>query len=130
MNTKRTLSGEMAGCESPNWKPLQELAKQLLADFMWMGWLELEDGRRVEAYKHYYTRRYVHIDTEGNGFLYDRWGRYRPVLALSLLGAALAPDGEQGIEDPITGPWLECYDEHRAERAEPPTTGSALTGDG
>jgi len=125
MEKKPTHAGEVCDSEEPNWTPLQELTNQARADFVWMYAVELDDGRRLEVYKHYWTRCYIHVDQDGNGFYYDRWGRYRRVHALWLLGAAPAPEGEAVVAPPYCGPWREDYDKYRAERAEPPTVADA-----
>ena len=43
---------------------------------MWMFEVELEDGRRVHAYKHWWTRRYLHLSLDGCAFAYIRPGCY------------------------------------------------------
>jgi hypothetical protein len=32
--------------------------------------IELDDGTRLQAYKHYWTRRYLYLDGEGEAWLY------------------------------------------------------------
>lgn len=42
--------------ETPDWEPLLRLAPKLVDDFMWMFEGHLDDGDRVQAYKHIETR--------------------------------------------------------------------------
>lgn len=62
--------------QSPNWTPLERLAKAIQhldpADFMWMGSAELR-GQTVQQYKHCDTRRYLNLDDGGHA--YDGNGR-------------------------------------------------------
>jgi hypothetical protein len=82
----KTFAGEIADVENPEWEPLLGL---LATDFMWMGAIDLEDGRRIHAYKHWWTRRYVHLDRDGVAFGYTGDGRYREVEPFWLLRQAL-----------------------------------------
>jgi hypothetical protein len=66
----------MLGSPKPNWQPLLNL---LAGDFMWMFDVELEDGRCVHAYKHYWTRRYIHLADDGSAFVYVDPRRYEEV---------------------------------------------------
>jgi hypothetical protein len=68
------LQGEIAVHWEPEWQPLLDLGPDVIDDFMWMGCVDLEDGRRLQAYKHYWTRRYVHLDADGNAFVYTPHG--------------------------------------------------------
>lgn len=54
------------------------LAPEHLGDFMWMHEIELEDGTRLHAYKHYETRRYLHLDHGGRAFVFA-WDENRGV---------------------------------------------------
>jgi hypothetical protein len=87
--------------ESPVWEPLAVLAPEHIGDFMWMHEVELEDGNRVHAYKHYETRRYLHLDHGGRAFVFvwnenreaEEDSRYEEVDPRWLLELALAqPD--------------------------------------
>jgi hypothetical protein len=74
---KGDLRGESVRLDEPVWQPLLNL---VAGPFMWMFAVDLEDGRRVHAYKHYYTRRYIHLSEEGDeAFVYTAAGRYRQV---------------------------------------------------
>jgi hypothetical protein len=89
MGTKKALKGESLRDDTPDWQPLLNL---LAGDFMWMFAVELEDGRRVNAYKHYWTRRYLHLDADSVAFVYTRDGRYLEVEADWLLDKVLEPE--------------------------------------
>lgn len=73
--------------ERPDWGPLAMLAPDHIGDFMWMFEVELESGTRLHAYKHWETRRYLHLDHGGRAFVYiwndeltaDDDGRYEEV---------------------------------------------------
>lgn len=41
--------------------------------------VELTDGTRLQAYKHYWTRDYLHLDNEGRAFIYAGKDRYEEV---------------------------------------------------
>jgi hypothetical protein len=47
--------------------------------FIWMFEIELEDGTRLDAYKHGRTRNYLHLDNRGRAFIYRKDGRYEEV---------------------------------------------------
>ena len=67
--------GEIRG-KCPDWAPL---ADALLGWFMWMYEVDLADGRRVHAYKHQITRRYVFLTADGDAFEYREDDRYREI---------------------------------------------------
>ncbi len=70
----RPIRGEMLDRREPNWEPLLRLARVYTEEFMWMFAVELEDGTELQAYKHDWTRRYIHLDDEGRAF-YFIWKR-------------------------------------------------------
>jgi hypothetical protein len=74
--------------ERPVWEPLIELLGLELVDdgFMWMGGLELADGLEVHMYKHYSTRRYVHLGVDGRVFAFRAPDLYEEIT----VGQALA----------------------------------------
>lgn len=54
---------------SPNWGPLEAaLPPAQMDDWMWMGEVEHE-GRVIQRYKNYWTRKYVNIDQDGKAWL-------------------------------------------------------------
>jgi hypothetical protein len=63
----------------PEWEPLLNFAPDHVIDFMWMFAVELTDGTRLQAYKHYWTRNYLHLDNEGRTFIYAGNDRYEEV---------------------------------------------------
>jgi hypothetical protein len=75
---KKARSGEYVNHEKPVWEPLLGLARIYADEFMWMGEIELEHGLRLQSYKHFWTRRYLHLDPDGNPWVYRDDGRYEP----------------------------------------------------
>ena len=71
--------GDLRHCEKPEWRPLLEaVGERLTEGFMWMFWVELEDGSRLHAYKHYFTRAYLFLTEDGRAFQWAPCGRYAP----------------------------------------------------
>ncbi len=100
---RRTLAGRETHSDEPRWQPLIDL---LMTDWMWMFWVELEDGRRLDAYKHYWTRCYVHLDGDGHAFVFTDDGRYREIEPLWLLDKVF--EGLPELRGPDrSGPWLD-----------------------
>src|SRR4051794_32773649 len=92
MPTTRTLAGRLKQFERPDWDPLIELVGLVpVRSFMWMNEIELEDGTSVHAYKHIWTRHYVHAAGDGRVFEYRRPGRYREVDAGRRSGSRSSP---------------------------------------
>jgi hypothetical protein len=75
---KKPRSGEYVNFDQPVWEPLLGLARIYVDEFMWMGEIELETGLRLQSYKHYWTRRYLHLDPEGKPWIYREDRRYEP----------------------------------------------------
>src|SRR3954454_12624911 len=86
MPAKKALKGRALSSPEPNWQPLLNL---LAGDFMWMFDVELEDGRCVHAYKHYWTRQYIHLADDDTAFVYVDPHRYEEVDAEWLLEKVL-----------------------------------------
>lgn len=78
------------GETTPDWGPLLRLAPALVDEFMWMFEVWLDDGERVQAYKHIETRGYLHLGGRGAAFVYQGDGRYRQVGACWLLERVIA----------------------------------------
>jgi hypothetical protein len=120
---KRILrGGEMQGGQ-PNWEPMLELAPEEIDDFMWMFEVELEDGAMVQAYKHWWTRGYVHLDFGGRAFVFTEDNRYEEVSAEDLLQAVLRGRESRGKivrqngwvnDDKIS--WARSATRHRISR--------------
>jgi hypothetical protein len=75
-----TVEGNFVNHQQPVWEPLLGLARIYVDEFMWMGEIELDNGASLHAYKHYWTRRYLHLDTEGNAWFYREDGRYEQLV--------------------------------------------------
>lgn len=73
---KRPREGETTDRREPVWEPLLGLARVYIDEFMWMFEVELDNGKRLQAYKHYWTRRYLHLDENGEAWFYRDDGRY------------------------------------------------------
>jgi hypothetical protein len=82
---KRRLRGSTPSGLRPDWRPLLELAPDEVPDFMWMFRDHLEDGAVVEAYKHYWTRQYLHLDADGQAYVFSGGGSYEEVDPEALL---------------------------------------------
>jgi hypothetical protein len=100
MHAMRAIQGRMTrNYERPDWGPLVELALEHVEDFMWMYEVELENGVVLHAYKHWETRRYLHLDPAGRAYVYiwdenlaaDDDGRYEEVDSEWLLRLVLEP---------------------------------------
>jgi hypothetical protein len=82
MECERLIQGDFADQREPEWQPLLDLladveAPEAIDDFMWMFAVDLEDGRRLHAYKHFWTRRYIHLDGDGNSWAYTDEGYHQ-----------------------------------------------------
>lgn len=63
----------------PVWEPLLEvLGERLTEGFMWMHEDQLEDGSSLHAYKHAFTRCYLHLTEDRRAFEWAPCGRYVP----------------------------------------------------
>ena len=90
MGGRRARKGEVVNYEEPEWGPLLELVGERLVDtFMWMHEVELTNGVRVHAYKHIWTRDYLHLDAEGGAYDHVGQSSYRPLAPATALEAAL-----------------------------------------
>lgn len=79
MAKPRPQRGKVLPIDAPEWEPLLNLAPDHVADFMWMGTIQLTDGTRIQAYKHYWTRDYLHLSEDGRAFVYVPKTRYEEV---------------------------------------------------
>jgi hypothetical protein len=72
MATDPDAVGEARQGETPDWAPLEAVlgSDELCAHFMWMFDVELTDGTILNAYKHRWTRRYLHLAPDGRAFWY------------------------------------------------------------
>jgi len=89
------MRGRALPVEVPEWEPLLNFAPDHVGDFMWMGTIQLTDGTRVQAYKHYWTRDYLHLSEDGRTFVFVPKTRYEevnpPWLLMRVLGSELDP---------------------------------------
>jgi len=71
MEIARSIRGRMARGATPDWTSLEKLlGDELCSHFMWMCEVDLEDGTRIDAYKHRWTRRYLHLSKDGRTYAY------------------------------------------------------------
>jgi hypothetical protein len=92
MGRARTFRGTATQGDRPEWGPLLDVVgEEVIADFMWMFEVRLTDGTALQAYKHIETRRYVHLDPDGEAFVYEPPDRYRIVPLADVLAAVFAP---------------------------------------
>jgi hypothetical protein len=66
-NNRTLRGGEPRGLR-PDWRPLLDFAPDEIPEFMWMYRVELDDGSVIEAYKHSWTRQYLHLDERGRAY--------------------------------------------------------------
>ncbi len=85
----------MLRVDEPEWEPLLNFAPDHISDFMWMYAVELTNGTRLQAYKHYWTRDYLHLDDEGRAFIYADKERYEEVNPPWLLRLVLREELER-----------------------------------
>jgi hypothetical protein len=80
MRSARSVAGTMGQGKAPDWGPLENLLDtELCGQFMWMFAVDLQDGTRLNAYKHIWTRCYFHLADDGRAFNYVGEDRYRGV---------------------------------------------------
>jgi hypothetical protein len=131
MHPLRPKRGRVVNHEAPIWEPLIALAPDGLGDFMWMHEVELEDGTRLHAYKHYETRRYLHLDHGDRAFVFvwdedrleDEDALYEEVDPQWLLELVLAGPDERAIllRQNVTAEfkrlrWARSATKHRVSR--------------
>lgn len=99
MPSSKPIRGKILRVHAPEWEPLRNLAPDHADDFMWMHEVQLEDGTRLHAYRHYETRRYLHLDHSGSAFAFvggeDGDPRYEEVDSQRLLDLALGRPDER-----------------------------------
>lgn len=75
-----TVRGVVVQFDQPSWRPLEvALGKDMAGWFMWLHEVRLEDGTRVDAYKHKTTRRCLHLAADGQALAYGADDTYRAV---------------------------------------------------
>jgi hypothetical protein len=110
MAKKTVFKGESFSLTEPEWQPLLNL---LAGRFMCMFGVRLEDGRTVYAYKHSWTRGYIHLADDGTAFVYVDRDRYREVEAEWLLEKVL-----ENYDWRVAAELLDEYREREASGAE------------
>jgi len=102
---RRAIRGRILKVGAPEWEPLLNLAPDLVVDFMWMGTVQLTDGTRIQAYKHYWTRDYLHLADDGRAFVFVPKTRYEeanpPWLLLRVLRKELDPEGIYSVRQNV-----------------------------
>lgn len=89
--------GRLLPIDAPEWEPLLNLAPDHVVDFMWMGTVQLTDGTRLQAYKHYWTRDYLHLSEDGRAFVFVPKTRYQEVNPPWLLMRVLRTGPDPGL---------------------------------
>lgn len=89
MPPSKPIRGKVLRVDAPEWEPLLNLAPDHVVDFMWMGTVQLIDGTRLQMYKHYWTRGYLHLSEDGRAFVFVPKTRYEEVNPPWLLMRAL-----------------------------------------
>jgi len=89
MSPPKPIRGKILRVDAPEWEPLLSLAPDHVVDFMWMGSIQLADGTRLQAYKHSWTRDYLHLSDDGRAFVFVPKTRYEEVNPPWLLMRAL-----------------------------------------
>jgi hypothetical protein len=77
--SRKAIRGRILKVDAPEWEPLLHLAPDHVDDFMWMGTVQLTDGTRLQMYKHYWTRSYLHLSHDGRAFVFVPKTRYEEV---------------------------------------------------
>lgn len=71
MEIESIVPGRWVAQEDPDWTGLEALLPlELCGPFMWMGGVVLADGTVLGEYKHFDTRRYLHLDESGATYGY------------------------------------------------------------
>jgi hypothetical protein len=89
MTHTKTIRGRSVQGETPNWEPLLDLTPDHIGDFMWMFEVKLADGTPLHAYKHYWTRRYIHLTCDGRAFVWCGDERYEEADPCKILDLVL-----------------------------------------
>ena len=79
MPSPKPIRGKTLRVDAPEWEPLLNLAPDHVGDFMWMGTVQLVDGTRLQMYKHYWTRGYLHLSEDERAFVFVPKTRYEEV---------------------------------------------------
>lgn len=120
---KRLPGSELSGLR-PDWRPLIALAPDEVPDFMWMFRDFLANGTVVEAYKHTWTRHYLHLDSSGGAYEFVGGTSYEQVDPVALLAKAVRNSGSRASivrqnawVDGKSVAWARSATRHRVPRA-------------
>lgn len=120
---KRQHGKEPSGLR-PDWRPLLNFAPDEVPDFMWMFRDFLEGDIVVEAYKHSWTRQYLHLDSNGRAYVFVGEG-YEEVDPYELLRQVLRDEDSRASivrqNDWVDGKrisWARSATRHRVPRAQ------------
>ena len=94
---QKPIRGKWLRVDTPEWEPLLNLAPDHVVDFMWMGTVQLVDGTRLQAYKHCWTRRSLHLSEDGRAFVFVPKTRYEEVNPPWLLMRVLETELDPGL---------------------------------
>ncbi len=102
---QKAIRGKWLRVDAPEWEPLLNLAPDHVVDFMWMGTVRLVDGTRLQVYKHYWTRRYLHLAEDGRAFVFVPKTRYEevnpPWLLMRVLRKELDPEFRYSVRQNV-----------------------------
>ena len=108
MPSPKPIRGKLLRVDAPEWEPLLNLAPDHIADFMWMGTVQLTDGTRLQLYKHCWTRDYLHLSEDGRAFVFVPKTRYEevnpPWLLMRVLRQHIDPDLRYSVRQNV---WSE-----------------------
>jgi len=105
MPSPKPIRGKVLRVDAPEWEPLLNLAPDHVVDFMWMGTVQLVDGTRLQMYKHYWTRHYLHLSDDGRAFVFVPNTRYEevnpPWLLMRVLRKELDPEQRYSVRQNV-----------------------------
>jgi hypothetical protein len=131
VSSRKLKRGRTLRVGVPEWEPLRNLAPDHFDDFKWMHEVELEDGTRLQAYEHFHTGRYLHLDRSGRAFVFaaeedlrvEGISKYEEVSPRWLLDFALARSEERAtlLRQNVTHElqklsWTRSATKHRISR--------------
>jgi hypothetical protein len=92
MYDETIVDGRVASMDTPDWYPLEKfLPIELCGPFMRMHSTALDDGRKLQAYKHSLTRHYLLLDADGDSYEDLGRGRYRRMRHSDAIEQVLTP---------------------------------------
>lgn len=125
MPSPKPIRGRTLPVDAPEWEPLLNLAPDHVVDFMWMGTVQLADGTRLQAYKHYLTRDYLHLAEDGRAFVFVPKTRFEevspPWLLMRVLRKELDPELRYSVRRNVWPEeaqisWARSATKHRISR--------------